>query len=136
MQSNTIISYRIRGTLGSMTQLSRNSGILAAYGLGAWLHYDQTPYVFISIPIIYMINFVLLPNTPQYFVKKGKFTVSRKLEITPEINRIEWYTPYISTKFIQIGCREITEILQRQQRWHGGWSDCIIPRIRTFAIDS
>lgn len=60
-----------------MSQLSRNFGILTAYGLGAWLQYNQIPYVFISIPIVYLINFALLPNTPHYLVKKGRIDVSR-----------------------------------------------------------
>lgn len=66
---------RIRGTLGSIAQLCRNVGMLTAYILSAIFDYNQLPYLYIIIPIVYMINFMSLPNTPQYLVRKGKFEV-------------------------------------------------------------
>lgn len=78
---------RIRGTLGSIAQLSRNLGMLTAYVLSALIGYKQLPYIFIIIPIVYMINFISLPNTPQYLVKKGKFEVKRNIF---KLHRAKW----------------------------------------------
>lgn len=78
----------IRGTLGSIAPLSRNAGMLTSYVLGALLDYDQLPYVFIIIPIVYMINFIFLPNTPQYLVKRGEFEVYRHIMTTRGTNNL------------------------------------------------
>lgn len=74
---HTSIYFRIRGKLGSMALFSRNIGTLSAFIISSFLDYGQLPYVFIIIPTVYMINFVLLPNTPQYLIKKGEMEVSR-----------------------------------------------------------
>lgn len=66
---------RIRGELGSITQLSRSAGMLVAFIVTAFVDYDVQPYIFIIIPIVYLIKFIVLPNTPQYLLRKNKFEV-------------------------------------------------------------
>lgn len=55
--------------------LSRNSGILAAYIVGAFVEYEYVPSVFVIIPVVYLICFILLPNTPQYYIQKNNVEV-------------------------------------------------------------
>lgn len=76
---NWLNNYRIRGRLGSVAQVSRNSGMLTAFILGALLDYHLLPFIFIIIPIAYLMKFLLLPNTPQHLVKRGKFEVTLKI---------------------------------------------------------
>lgn len=71
---------RIRGTLGSIANLCKNIGMLTSYILAAFLTYDQIPFVLIVIPIVYMINFAVLPNTPAFWVKRGEYEVSWNVE--------------------------------------------------------
>ncbi|XP_055302943.1 facilitated trehalose transporter Tret1-like, partial [Sitodiplosis mosellana] len=66
----------IRGRLGSVTLVMRNIGILIAYILGATINYFQMPIVCVSVPIIFMILFLMLPNTPQYFLQRGQTKAS------------------------------------------------------------
>lgn len=56
--------------------------MLTSYILSAILEYDQLPYIYIILPIVYMINLASLPNTPQYLVRKGKFEVKEKNDET------------------------------------------------------
>lgn len=66
---------RIRGTMGTLSAIMRNSGILLAYIIGALLDYNQIPFVFICLPLLFIVNFWFLPSTPQYFIRCGHFEV-------------------------------------------------------------
>lgn len=67
-----IANNDVRGRLGSFAQLGRNVGILIAYILGAFLQYKTIPCILVFVPIIFVISFSLLPNTPQYYLRKGE----------------------------------------------------------------
>lgn len=69
------MNFSVRGRLGSILPLARNSGILIAYIAGALVGYEYRPFVFIFIPIIYLILVYFLPNTPQHHLKKEEFDV-------------------------------------------------------------
>lgn len=68
--------FSIRGGLGSVSLFLRNIGTLIAYILGATVEYEQIPYICVLIPIAFTIVFATLPNTPQYYVRKGQMKVS------------------------------------------------------------
>lgn len=72
--SHNFIDFR----LGSVSLLARNSGTLAGYILGACLEYDQIPYVCVFLPVIYLVVFAFLPNTPRYYLYKGENYVRNK----------------------------------------------------------
>lgn len=77
---NHFPNFRIRGRLGSITPLARNTGILIAYIAGWIVKYEYRPYIFIFIPIIYLIWVYFLPATPQHYLKKSDFKVSSFIE--------------------------------------------------------
>lgn len=68
--------FSIRGRLGSILPLARNVGVMFGFCISAIIEYKYMPYIFISIPIIYLILLLTLPNTPQYYLKKGMIHVS------------------------------------------------------------
>lgn len=68
---------RIRGSLGSISHLARNIGILTIFIFGwASVPYHIVPCIFIAIPIVFAIWFTFIPNTPQYHFSKGNIQVS------------------------------------------------------------
>ncbi|XP_055299426.1 uncharacterized protein LOC129567002 [Sitodiplosis mosellana] len=67
-----ISNDNIRGRLGSIIQLSRNTGILIAYIVGAIVDYKYIPCIFIFLPLLYVLCFVFLPNTPQYYLRNDR----------------------------------------------------------------
>lgn len=69
----------VRGRLGSSMMVIRNFGILFGYTLGATLGYSLIPCISIILPIIFVICFALLPNTPQFYLEKGEYRVSDQL---------------------------------------------------------
>lgn len=86
--------------------------MLISYILSALLEYDQLPYIYIIIPIVYMFNFFSLPNTPQYLVQKGKIEVRFAVYsiVNSKIN-------LFSFEILESG--KSSEVLQRLQ-----WYDC------------
>ncbi|XP_039437015.1 facilitated trehalose transporter Tret1-like [Culex pipiens pallens] len=66
-----IAEDRIRGTLGSFFILFINTGTLVCFIAGTYLSYHTTSYIFIFVPIVFLICFTRLPETPQYLVHRN-----------------------------------------------------------------
>ncbi|XP_031637651.1 facilitated trehalose transporter Tret1-like [Contarinia nasturtii] len=66
-----ISNDNIRGRLSSFTTLSRNVGVLIIFTVGAYVDYHIVPCILIFLPILYLICFTALPNTPQFYLQKG-----------------------------------------------------------------
>lgn len=64
-----------RGRLGSLTTLSRNIGVLLIFTIGAYADYFTVPCIFIFFPIVFLVCFFILPNTPQFYLHKGRTEV-------------------------------------------------------------
>lgn len=69
-------SYSIRGRLGSFTQLSLNVGLFAVYTLGAIVDYKSIPCIFVLVPVLYVIAFISLPDTPMHYLRNDRLSVS------------------------------------------------------------
>lgn len=81
-----ICNDNIRGRLASVSSLARNVGVLCGYIIGGLFSFENRPYISICVPIIYFIGICLLPNTPQYYVRKGDREVE-KILLLPKIFR-------------------------------------------------
>lgn len=62
----------VRGTLGSFFIFAINVGTLLMFVAGTYLSYALVPQIMISLPIIFALTFVFLPETPQHLIKRGK----------------------------------------------------------------
>lgn len=67
----------IRGTLGSLVILSQNMGNLVVYLLGEYLSYHTILWVCLAVPVLHMILFTTMPETPSYLLKCGKVEKAR-----------------------------------------------------------
>lgn len=72
-------SFRIRGALGSLLMVICCSGILLSFIAGSYLDYGTVPYVFIFLPLIFMIGFLFLPETPHNLLARNNFKVIKAL---------------------------------------------------------
>lgn len=70
-----IVNFSIRGRLGSSTQITRNFGVLLGYILGATLPYKYIPLISGIFPIVFAIVFIMLPNTPRHYLRRGQIQV-------------------------------------------------------------
>ncbi|KAG6464086.1 hypothetical protein O3G_MSEX014270 [Manduca sexta] len=67
----------IRGTLGSLVVLSQNLGNLVVFILGEYLSYKAILWVCLAVPILHILLFMTMPETPSYLLKCGKVEEAR-----------------------------------------------------------
>ncbi|XP_039746413.1 solute carrier family 2, facilitated glucose transporter member 8-like [Pararge aegeria] len=67
----------IRGTLGSLVVLSQNLGNLVVYVLGEYLCYHAILWICLAIPLLHLLLFAAMPETPSYLLKSGKVEDAR-----------------------------------------------------------
>lgn len=68
----------IRGTLGSYFQLMLVIGVLFSYVVGLYSTVFALNLICASIPIIFGVIFVFMPETPSYLLSKGKKEAAAK----------------------------------------------------------
>ncbi|XP_011152468.1 facilitated trehalose transporter Tret1 isoform X2 [Harpegnathos saltator] len=92
------IQTEVRGTLGLMPTAFGNAGILICFTAGMYLDWRNLALVGASLPIPFLILMFLIPETPRWYISKGKTKKSRKslqwlrgkdTDITEELTMIE-----------------------------------------------
>ncbi|CAG0891792.1 unnamed protein product [Darwinula stevensoni] len=68
----------IRGTLGVLSSTVGNFGILFIYLMGYFLEWDQLALVSTAIPVIFISLLFLIPETPRWYLSKGKKKQAKK----------------------------------------------------------
>lgn len=71
-----IASDHIRGALGSLFILSQNVGYLVVYIAGDFLSFAAVMWLCTAIPVLHILAFLPMPETPVFLVKQGKLKVS------------------------------------------------------------
>lgn len=64
-----------RGALGSFMQLFIVSGILYVYAIGPYIGYVAFQMVCLVLPIAFVAAYFFMPESPYYFIAKGKRAV-------------------------------------------------------------
>jgi MFS family permease len=72
MYIGEISSDDCRGALGSFMQLGIVIGILFVYVVGPFVPYVTFQYLCLLIPIIFVILFYFMPDSPHYYIAKGR----------------------------------------------------------------
>ncbi|KAK0080751.1 hypothetical protein PV325_013378 [Microctonus aethiopoides] len=67
-----ISNDNIRGFLGSFLVFFINIGILLGYIVGATLSYQLSAIFGLAIPVIFIVFFVFMPETPVFFVRNNR----------------------------------------------------------------
>lgn len=78
MLPSNFLHDRIRGTLGSLTVLHINFGLLAVYTAGNYLSYYTIPQIMICLPVAFAAFVSLLPDTPYCLLRKGRLDDAEK----------------------------------------------------------
>ncbi|CAH0717889.1 unnamed protein product, partial [Brenthis ino] len=72
-----VASDKIRGALGSLFILSQNLGYLIVYVAGDVFSFDAVMWICTAIPVLHMLVFMAMPETPVFLVKQGKVKEAR-----------------------------------------------------------
>ncbi|XP_062540240.1 facilitated trehalose transporter Tret1-2 homolog [Armigeres subalbatus] len=73
MYVGEIASDKYRGILGSFLQIGQTIGILYVYCIGPYVGYYAFQWICCAVPILFMVVFGYMPETPHYFVSKGLY---------------------------------------------------------------
>ncbi|XP_029672765.1 facilitated trehalose transporter Tret1-like isoform X2 [Formica exsecta] len=72
------IHAEVRGGLGLMPTVFGNGGILLCYTAGMYLSWRNLALLGASFPIPFLILMFLIPETPRYYISKGKTEMAQK----------------------------------------------------------
>ncbi|XP_017020083.1 facilitated trehalose transporter Tret1-2 homolog [Drosophila kikkawai] len=68
----------VRGTLGLFPTAFGNMGILLCYVAGTYLNWSPLAYLGAALPVPFMILMIFTPETPRWYVSRGKEERARK----------------------------------------------------------
>ena len=69
---------KMRGLLSSIPYVSYSLGILVVYALGATLHWQTVAWLAIILPIMSLLSFILLPESPVWLVRNNRVEEASK----------------------------------------------------------
>ena len=72
-----VASDDIRGALGSLFILSQHLGYLIVYVAGDVFSFGAVMWLCTAIPVVHLLVFMAMPETPVFLVKQGKVQVGR-----------------------------------------------------------
>lgn len=72
------IEPEVRGTLGLFPTVIGNTGILICYLAGKYLDWSQLAYLGACLPIPFFILILMIPETPQWYISRGRTEEARK----------------------------------------------------------
>jgi MFS family permease len=72
MYIGEIASDDCRGALGSFMQLGIVIGILYVYVVGPYVSFVAYQWFCLAIPIVFVVTFYFMPDTPAFFISKGR----------------------------------------------------------------
>uniref|UniRef100_A0A182QMH1 Major facilitator superfamily (MFS) profile domain-containing protein n=1 Tax=Anopheles farauti TaxID=69004 RepID=A0A182QMH1_9DIPT len=73
-----IADKKIRGTLGSLTIIFINIGLLFIYTAGNYLPYHVIPKIMLVAPVAFLVLVSFLPETPYCLLRKGRLLEAEK----------------------------------------------------------
>lgn len=74
MYIGEISSDDCRGALGSFMQLGIVIGILYVYCIGPYVTFVAYQYFCLIVPIVFAATFFFMPDSPHYYISKGRKT--------------------------------------------------------------
>ncbi|XP_013097581.2 facilitated trehalose transporter Tret1-2 homolog isoform X1 [Stomoxys calcitrans] len=72
MYISEIAESSIRGTLGTLFQLTLSVGILLVYIIGSMVTWTTLSILCLTVPVALFVGMIFLPETPTYLLKKGR----------------------------------------------------------------
>lgn len=73
-----IAEDRIRGTLNTILVVATSGGTLIGFIAGHFLGYAEAPRLFLLFPILFIVSYSFMPETPYYLMKINRVKVRLK----------------------------------------------------------
>jgi SP family facilitated glucose transporter-like MFS transporter 8 len=68
----------IRGTLASYLAILANVGVLFSYVIGSYTLYHDFAIICLSIPVVFAVTFLWMPETPVYLLRNGEVKQAKR----------------------------------------------------------
>lgn len=109
-----VTTPKVRGRWGNLMGFFMYFGGVIMNTIGHFLNIKTSAYILICIPILFLIIFMFIPETPYYYLMKGKPEEAEK--------SLRWLrnSKNVGNEFIQL-----TADVKRQLSETGTWMDCI-----------
>lgn len=78
MYLGEISEPRVRGVLGSSLSVAFIGGILLINCYGSYVSIYNAAFISMAIPVLFVITFIWMPESPYYYLMKGKTQEARK----------------------------------------------------------
>ena len=78
MYLGEVSSKRSRGPLGTLMAVLLNTGMMMAYAIGLWVTRFTMSMIAVSIPIIFLLMFIWMPESSVFLTKKNKLTSAER----------------------------------------------------------
>ncbi|XP_017755021.1 PREDICTED: facilitated trehalose transporter Tret1-like [Eufriesea mexicana] len=78
MYLGEVSSKRTRGPLGTLMAVLLNTGMMLAYAIGLWVSRFTMSMIAVTIPVIFLVTFVWLPESSVFLTKKNKLTSAER----------------------------------------------------------
>lgn len=67
--------HRIRGTLNTMLVVATSGGTLIGFIAGHFLEYFSALRIFLLFPVLFIVSYSFMPETPYYLMKINRIEV-------------------------------------------------------------
>ncbi|KAF2895720.1 hypothetical protein ILUMI_10455 [Ignelater luminosus] len=85
-----VVEPKIRGILGTAQSFAIITGILLINAYGSYLPIRMTAYISLSVPLLFLVTFIWMPDSPYYLLMKGKIEEARaSLSMLRRVNNVE-----------------------------------------------
>ncbi|XP_076758947.1 trehalose transporter 1-like protein [Xylocopa sonorina] len=78
MYLGEVSSKRSRGPLGTLMAVLMNTGMMLAYAIGLWVSRLTLSMIAVTIPLMFLVTFVWLPESSVFLTKKNKLTAAER----------------------------------------------------------
>uniref|UniRef100_A0AAG5DB31 Major facilitator superfamily (MFS) profile domain-containing protein n=1 Tax=Anopheles atroparvus TaxID=41427 RepID=A0AAG5DB31_ANOAO len=113
-----IADKKIRGTLGSLTIIFINIGLVFMYSTGNYLAYRTIPKIMLVAPVAFIVLVSFLPETPACLLRKGKLLeAERSLMYYRNISDERHKTPEFLVEFDELKTFVLSESSKARLRW-------------------
>lgn len=78
MYIGEIAGAKCRGALSTFFIGMLNTGILLEYVVGPYVDYDTLAYVSLTIPVLFLVSFIWMPESPYFLIMKSRDVDAKK----------------------------------------------------------